>query len=357
MPIAPGTHFRCVKKAAVREGFELESERLGFLEPGEEIEVMESRANERNQMRVRYDGGWTSIESAAGSVLLVNMQPADPTALSQWATAGLAATASAVSNHELERDEELDPEAEFENPANLAFMVEMELGSRLLAEGDYQAASQCFGAMVYRDPNNDSAARGLRQAEKGVQFILREELQEWLESIGLSEYAFPLFDLGFDDVAVLQSLRPKELSRLCKSIGVGGGHTRKLCAAVLAVQRAAEAAAASGGAAPQVPGSLPSGAGGSPTAGARLDDLRTLSIGDWLAAIQLTDVLSRPLMDLGVAVAADLEILEEADITALKKQLKKVQAIKFQTKLSDVLSKLRQQEAAAEGGDYDRYWQ
>lgn len=50
-------------------------------------------------------------------------------------------------------------------------------------------------------------------------------------------------------------------------------------------------------------------------------------------------------------------MLEEADITALKKQLKKVQAIKFQTKLSDVLSKLRQQEAAAEGEDYDRYWQ
>ena len=56
-------------------------------------------------------------------------------------------------------------------------------------------------------------------------------------------------------------------------------------------------------------------------------------------------------------LCVDLEMLEEADITALKKQLKKVQAIKFQTKLSDVLSKLRQQEAAAEGEDYDRYWQ
>lgn len=146
--------------------------------------------------------------------------------------------------------------------------------------------------------------RGLRQAEKGVQFILREELQEWLESVGLSEYAFPLFDVGFDDVSVLQSLRPKELTRLSKSIGMGSGHTRKLCAAVLAVQRVAEAAVATGGgAAPPVPGSPPAAAGGG------LDDLRTLPIADWLAAIQLTDVLNGPLAELGVAVAAGAYLL------------------------------------------------
>ena len=63
--------------------------------------------------------------------------------------------------------------------------------------------------MLYRDPNNDSAARGLRQAEKGVQFLLREELQEWLEQLGLFDYAMPLFEQGFDDLSVLQSLRPK----------------------------------------------------------------------------------------------------------------------------------------------------
>ena len=63
--------------------------------------------------------------------------------------------------------------------------------------------------MLYRDPNNDSAARGLRQAEKGVQFLLREELQEWLEQLGLFDYAMLLFEQGFDDLSVLQSLRPK----------------------------------------------------------------------------------------------------------------------------------------------------
>ena len=133
-PVAPGTHFRCVKKAAVRAGFELESERLSFLEPGEEIEVLEAQLNERGQMRVRYAGGWTSIESAAGSVLLVNMQPdpAAPQPLSQWASAALASN-SAPAERDLEHEE--DPAAERENPAFSAHMQEMELASRLLAEG------------------------------------------------------------------------------------------------------------------------------------------------------------------------------------------------------------------------------
>lgn len=138
-PVAPGAHFRCVKKAAVRVGFELESDRLSFLEPGEEIEVLETRFNDRRQLRVRYEGGWTSIESAAGSVLLVNMQPnpADPP-LSQWAAAALASGFGA-----LDGDVEREFEVESENPAFSAHLQEMELASRLLAEG---------GEFAYRKP-------------------------------------------------------------------------------------------------------------------------------------------------------------------------------------------------------------
>ncbi len=143
-PVAPGTHLRCVKKAAVRAGFELESERLGFLEPGEEIEVLESCDNYRGQMRVRYEGGWTSIESAAGSVLLVHMQ-SDPTApppLSQWAAAGMANGCEPL-------DQDIDElELGSENPAFSAHLQEMELASRLLAEGGERAWLQsrvvCF---------------------------------------------------------------------------------------------------------------------------------------------------------------------------------------------------------------------
>ena len=137
-PVAPGTHFRCVRKAAVRAGFELESQRLGFLEPGEEIEVLETRVNDRRKLRVRYEGGWTSIESAAGAVLLVNMQPhpADPPALSQWAVAAISSGFRA-----LDRDVEREVELESENPAFSAHLQEMELASRLLAEGGELAHS------------------------------------------------------------------------------------------------------------------------------------------------------------------------------------------------------------------------
>lgn len=76
--------------------------------------------------------------------------------------------------------------------------------------------------------------------------------------------------------------------------------------------------------------------------------------------IHLGGVLESQLVELGVSVVGDLLLLEEEDITALKLPLKKVQAIKFQTALSDALSKLRKAEAAeaaAQGEDYDRYWQ
>ena len=70
--------------------------------------------------------------------------------------------------------------------------------------------------MLFRDPNNDSAARGLRQAEKGVQFLMQEELQEWLEQQGLPDYGPSFFEQGFDDLSILQSLRPKV--RFCGSV-------------------------------------------------------------------------------------------------------------------------------------------
>ena len=346
--VDPGTHFRCVKKAAVRAGFGLDSERLLFLEPGEEIEVLESAVNDRGQTRVRYDGGWTSIESAAGSVLLVNMQPdGAPPPLSQWALAGLAAPPPGQAQGD-EHEEEL----ETENPAFPAHLQEMELASRLLAEGDYRAASQCFGAMLYRDPNNDSAARGLRQAGKGMQFLLREETEGWLSGLELGELATPLFEQGFDDVSVLWSLRPKELGKLLRTIGVGGAQAKAMQRAVAAERAKVEAAhAAEAQAAQGTEAAAPQDGGGKRESDK--PDWAALPITEWLDSIQLREALAAGLDELGVAMAADLQILEEEDITALKGPLKKVQKVKFQTSLSAVLAELR----AAEGDSFDRYWQ
>ena len=82
-------------------------------------------------------------------------------------------------------------------------------------------------------------------------------------------------------------------------------------------------------------------------------DWAALPITEWLDSIQLREALAAGLDELGVAMAADLQILEEEDITALKGPLKKVQKVKFQTSLSAVLVELR----AAEGDSFDRYWQ
>jgi hypothetical protein len=38
-------------------------------------------------------------------------------------------------------------------------------------------------AMLWRDPSNESAARGLRQAEKGVTMLHQEEAAEWLGQV------------------------------------------------------------------------------------------------------------------------------------------------------------------------------
>ena len=44
---------------------------------------------------------------------------------------------------------------------------------------------------------------------------------------------------------------------------------------------------------------------------------------DWLVPMQLSDALGSALDELGVAVPADLDALDEGDITALKAPLKK----------------------------------
>jgi hypothetical protein len=75
----------------VREGYARDSPSLGALEPGTEIEVLESRTNEQGQQRVRFmfNGreGWTSVVSGAGQVILEPV-PNAPTPPRPHAAAG-----------------------------------------------------------------------------------------------------------------------------------------------------------------------------------------------------------------------------------------------------------------------------
>ena len=67
---ALGTRFVCTKRATVRASVEMDSEKAGFVEVGEELVALECKLNDRGQLRVRFERGWTSTTTLGGSVLL-----------------------------------------------------------------------------------------------------------------------------------------------------------------------------------------------------------------------------------------------------------------------------------------------
>eukprot|EP01046_Picozoa_sp_COSAG06_P064642 COSAG06_NODE_15536_length_1063_cov_1.806017_1_plen_354_part_11 len=64
-------NYKALRRAAVRAAFELDSERVGFLEPGDVITVLEARnALMTPGARVRCSMGWTSTAAPSGSRML-----------------------------------------------------------------------------------------------------------------------------------------------------------------------------------------------------------------------------------------------------------------------------------------------
>ena len=76
----PGTPvgvYRCVRRTIVRESWESWSEKLGILEEGVEVKVLQERMNEEGVLRARFIstgvdlmGGWCSVRAADGSTIL-----------------------------------------------------------------------------------------------------------------------------------------------------------------------------------------------------------------------------------------------------------------------------------------------
>jgi hypothetical protein len=66
--------YKVVAKATVRESITLESEKLGVLRVGQVIDVLQSCTTDTGQVRLRFNQGWTSLESKDGSVLLAQNQ-------------------------------------------------------------------------------------------------------------------------------------------------------------------------------------------------------------------------------------------------------------------------------------------
>ena len=63
-----------VSRATVRQRFESDSPPGRALEIGEEIDVLESRVNARDQLRVRFGGGWASVTASDGATLLAPIE-------------------------------------------------------------------------------------------------------------------------------------------------------------------------------------------------------------------------------------------------------------------------------------------
>lgn len=76
----PGTPigvYRCVRRTVVRESFESWSEKMGILEEGVEVKVLEERLNAEGVLRARFVstgvdlmGGWCSVRTAGGQTIL-----------------------------------------------------------------------------------------------------------------------------------------------------------------------------------------------------------------------------------------------------------------------------------------------
>jgi hypothetical protein len=76
----PGTPvgvYRCVRRTIVRESWESWSEKLGILEEGVEVKVLQERPNEEGILRARFVstgvdlmGGWCSVRAADGQTIL-----------------------------------------------------------------------------------------------------------------------------------------------------------------------------------------------------------------------------------------------------------------------------------------------
>ena len=76
----PGTPigvYRCVRRTVIRESWEGWSEKLGILEEGVEVKVLEERVNEDGVLRARFVstgidlmGGWCSVRTADGQTIL-----------------------------------------------------------------------------------------------------------------------------------------------------------------------------------------------------------------------------------------------------------------------------------------------
>ena len=351
----PGARYRCVKRSAIRADPDLASERTAFLEVGEELQVLESRVvGQHGLLRVRCDRGWVSTNSATGAALLELLErPAaagEGGALPPPAVAGsespadgsqAAAGGGGVEGGSMEALDELlvtmrQMEGVLQGKGQGPGAAEpapdpMGEASRLLADASYAEAAAAFGAMLAADPNDESAARGLRQAEKGLKLTQQQELEAWLGGLGLdAAFAWGLAEHGFADLSRLQAAAEPELAAVLDAVGMDRADASTLRMALGGVAPVSEERAGQ-------PQGLMRGASSS-----------RAPIAGWLAQWQLPESIGAGLAELGVDTVGDLQALDADDIAELRRPLKKVQAKKFVQALAQALDDVEREFAEQE---------
>ena len=121
LPPAPGTTYKVLKNATVREGFDRDSVRVGKLSAGDVIEILEARELEGAHAgsRVRFVQGWTSTVSQVGNLML------EPTAEEPTVTeASLIAAAEAKAEAAIARAAETVQAAPTEPDATTQLLPE-----------------------------------------------------------------------------------------------------------------------------------------------------------------------------------------------------------------------------------------
>jgi hypothetical protein len=88
--------YRSLRRAVMRSGFEMDSDKAGVLEKHQVVKALEARRNETGVLRVRIASGWVSSTTADGSVVLEVMSAAEAEAEAVAAAAPAAAEEEAV---------------------------------------------------------------------------------------------------------------------------------------------------------------------------------------------------------------------------------------------------------------------
>ena len=83
------------RRDRLRAGFELASDRLGALEPGEVITALETRVNGDGILRVRCSFGWLSERAADGTALLAEVPDGESSTGSESEESGTESKESA----------------------------------------------------------------------------------------------------------------------------------------------------------------------------------------------------------------------------------------------------------------------